>query len=137
MHARRSGKRGSEGARNGTYARRSMIGAQFFSAMKARKSRRAFSMHFLYSSSTIGAGILITLSCSSPNTLQLERLSPDEEAFPSKCCGCLDAGRRREARKEESRGAPYRGCVCVSVCAREMMRLNQQNIFFKCQKPIM
>jgi len=40
-----------------TYARRSMMGAQFLLEMRARRSRRALSISAMYSASTTGADI--------------------------------------------------------------------------------
>jgi hypothetical protein len=48
-------QRGKTG--NGTYARRSMMGAQPLEAMRARRARRALSTWRRYSASTTGAAI--------------------------------------------------------------------------------
>jgi len=51
----KDGAHGYERKRLRTYARRSMMGAQFLLAMRARRSRRALSISAMYSASTTGA----------------------------------------------------------------------------------
>ena len=83
----KDGAHGYERKRLRTYARRSMMGAQFLLAMRARRSRRALSISAMYSASTTGA--------TSDIAAELEAEKTEEETVgqeTGELCSCLDFG---------------------------------------------